>query len=161
MTVRGRVWSNAYEREAAGPPGRPLSLALYAPRDPLRRTGPGQDAGKRRGHPQARLAGADDHGKLYLLRVEDRLVGVTTYCERPPEAARKEKSERDPGQHREGLRPPARSRPRHIAHGGWGCTEAEASRNGGRRLRRAGVVCGDEQSIHRVGTDGGKGGAGA
>jgi iron complex transport system substrate-binding protein len=29
--------------------------------------------------------------KLYLLGVQDRLVGVTTYCERPPEAAHKEK----------------------------------------------------------------------
>jgi iron complex transport system substrate-binding protein len=29
--------------------------------------------------------------KLYLLGVQDRLVGVTTYCERPPEALAKEK----------------------------------------------------------------------
>ena len=29
--------------------------------------------------------------KLYLLGVEDRLVGVTTYCVRPPEACKKEK----------------------------------------------------------------------
>jgi len=29
--------------------------------------------------------------KLYLLGVEDRLVGVTSYCERPPAAAGKEK----------------------------------------------------------------------
>jgi len=29
--------------------------------------------------------------KLYLLGVQDRLVGVTTYCERPPEALSKEK----------------------------------------------------------------------
>ena len=29
--------------------------------------------------------------KLYLLGVQDRLVGVTTYCERPPEARAKEK----------------------------------------------------------------------
>ena len=29
--------------------------------------------------------------KLYLLGVEDRLVGVTTYCVRPPEACTKEK----------------------------------------------------------------------
>jgi len=29
--------------------------------------------------------------KLYLLGAQDRLVGVTTYCERPPEAAHKEK----------------------------------------------------------------------
>jgi len=29
--------------------------------------------------------------KLYLLGVQDRLVGVTTYCERPPEALTKEK----------------------------------------------------------------------
>ncbi|MFH1564153.1 MAG: helical backbone metal receptor [Nitrospirota bacterium] len=29
--------------------------------------------------------------QLYLLGVEDRLVGVTTYCKRPPEAEKKEK----------------------------------------------------------------------
>ena len=29
--------------------------------------------------------------KLYLLGMEDRLVGVTTYCVRPPEACTKEK----------------------------------------------------------------------
>ena len=56
--------------------------------------------------------------KLYLLNAQDRLVGVTTYCERPPEALSKEKVGNVTQVNIEKIvELKARPRGRHVSHG--------------------------------------------